>query len=157
MKAINIIRMYNLVNPKGKRLQLRLGVLHPEDREKFCGDTGYRWSFLGREIPMPVRNGTWFNGFPHDTMMLWLAEHEWHVETEVDMLSGKAKVYNLPEPVEEYPAETMANDEIEFNKVLQELCDKGKFGIAVQIYSYAYEVGHWTARQIVKEICNVKA
>jgi hypothetical protein len=96
MKEVNIIRVYNLLNHKGKRLQLRLAIIHPDDRERNCGDTGYRWSFLGREIPMPVRNGTWFNGFSHDTMMLWLAEHEWHVETEVNMLSGKAKVYAMP-------------------------------------------------------------
>ena len=93
MKEVNIIRVYNLLNPNGNRLQLRLAIIHPDDRERNCGDTGYRWSFLGSEIPMPVRNGTWFNGFPVDTMLLWLAEHEWYVETEVDMHTGKAKVH----------------------------------------------------------------
>lgn len=153
MKAINIIRMYNLVNPKGNRLQLRLGILHPEDREKFCGDTGYRWSFLGREIPMPVRNGTWFNGFPHDTMMLWLAEHEWHVETEVDMLSGKAKVYSLPEPKDEYTSEQMADDEQAFNHLIKELYESRDYKKAIQLCRYAHEVGTDIATSIMHTIC----
>lgn len=153
MENINVIRVYNLVNPKGTRLQLRLGVMNLEPQDKYDGDTGFRWSFLGTNIPMPVRKGTWFNGFPHDTMMLWLAEHNWYVETEVDMLTGKAKAHALPEPEEEYDSKTMAEDGDVFYAHLKELDAQGKFGIAVQLYSYANEVGHWTARQIVKEIC----
>lgn len=154
MKEVKIIRVYNLVNPKGNRLQLRLAILHPDDREQFCGDTGLRWSFLGREIPMPVRNGTWFNGFPYHTMMAWLAEHEWHVETEVDMYSGKANVYTLPEPAEEYKTEMMANDEVEFNRIIKNLCEEGKRMTAVRLYRFAYEVGSMTAMNAVREICD---
>lgn len=152
MKEIKIIRVYNLVNPKGKRLQLRLGVLHPDDREKFCGDTGLRWSFLGIEIPMPVRNGTWFNGFPYDTMMLWLAEHDWHVETEVDMTTGKAKAYTLPEAPEEYPDYQMAFDEEEFNKLIVDLCTNGERSKAIRLYRFCYEVGTKTATNAVMEL-----
>lgn len=155
MENINIIRVYNLVNPKGTRLQLRLGHIRKFNGIPTDGDTGYRWSFLGREIPMPVRNGTWFNGFPADTMLLWLAEHEWNVETEVDMATGKAKAYALPEPAEEYDAKTLAEDGVAFNLHLKELNAQCRFGLAVQLYSYAHEVGHWTARQIVKEICGI--
>lgn len=118
--------------------------------EKFCGDTGYRWSFLGREIPMPVRNGTWFNGFPHDTMMLWLAQHEWYVETEVDMLSGKAKVHELPEPVEEYEERQMISDEVVFYDLVRELLCDNDLDKALAIVRYAHEVGTRTAMEIIK-------
>ena len=152
MREVKIIRVYNLVNPKGNRLQLRLAKLHPDDREKFCGDTGLRWSFLGREIPMPVRNGTWFNGFPHDTMMLWLAEHEWYVETEVDMHTGKAKAYELPEPAEEYEERQMIADEQAFYDLVRELLCDNDLDKALQIVRYAHEVGTRTAMEIIKNI-----
>ena len=152
--AINIIKAYNLLNPKGKRLQLRLGILNPENRDKFCDDTGYRWSFIGKEIPMPVRSGTWFNGFPADTMLSWLYEHEWYVETEIEMYTGKAKVYELPEAPEEYAPETMANDEAQFNHLIQNLCAEGKRMTAIRLYRFTYEVGSITAMKAVTEICN---
>lgn len=153
MKAVKIIRVYNLVNSKGKRLQLRLCVLHPDDMEKFCGDTGYRWSFLGTEIPMPVRAGTWFNGFPADTMIMWLAEQGWYLETEVDVTSGKAKVHGLPEPEEAYHDYQFANDQMEFNRVIKELCSNGKKLNALYLYRYAHEVGTRTALKAIDDIC----
>lgn len=152
LEEIKIIRMYNLVNPKGKRLQLRLGVMQLEPQEKYYGDTGYRWSFLGREIPMPVRNGTWFNGFPHDTMMLWLAEHEWHVETEVNMLSGKAKVYGLPEPEDEYEELQLIADEQVFYNLVKELLCNNDLDKALAIVRYAHEISTRTAMEIIKNI-----
>lgn len=154
MANINIVRVYNLVNSKGKRLALRLGVLPREQWDKFNGDTGYRWSFLGTEIPMPVRAGTWFNGFPVDTMTLWLAEHEWYVETEVDMATGKTKVHVLPEPVEEYHDYQLANDQMEFNKLIKEMCANGKKLNALYIYRYAHEVGTRTALTGISAICS---
>jgi hypothetical protein len=153
MENIHIIRVYNLVNPKGKRLQLRLGYIRKFNDIPTDGDTGYRWSFLGREIPMPVRNGTWFNGFPEATMLLWLAEQEWCVETKVDMATGKATTYALPEPAEEYSAREMADDGVVFNALIKELNAQNRFGVAMQLYSYACEVGHQTAREAVRAIC----
>ena len=153
LKEVKIIRVYNLVNPKGKRLQLRLCILHPDDREKFCGDTGYRWSFLGTEIPMPVRAGTWFNGFPADTMIAWLAENGWYLATEVSMASGEVKVHGLPEPEEAYHDYQFANDQMEFNKLIKELYENGKRTNAIFLYRYAHEVGTQTAIKAVREIC----
>ena len=153
LKEVKIIRVYNLVNTKGKRLQLRLCVLHPDDREKFCGDTGYRWSFLGTEIPMPVRAGTWFNGFPADTMTMWLAEQGWYVVTEVDMTSGKAKVCGLPEPEEAYTDEQFASDKQVFNRTIKDLLCANEYGKAIQLCRYAHEVGTETAAALVRDIC----
>lgn len=155
MSEIKVIKVFNLVDTKGTKLQLRLGLIDNAANRCCKKDTGLRWSFVGSKIPMPVRNGTWFNGFPADTMMLWLAENDWYVATEVEMATGKAKVHVLPEPEEAYTDEQFVNDEIAFNCVLKELNSKGRFGTAVQLYSYAHNVGHWTARQLVKEICGI--
>ena len=94
---IAIIRTYNLVNTNGNKLQLQLG-LDVEVNANFRNgdpDKGYRWSFIGTSIPMPVRSGTWFNGFPERTMLEWLAEHGWVCSTIVNMNTGKATVYAI--------------------------------------------------------------
>ena len=94
MQNITVLKVYNLLDGKGNRLRLRLGILNPEDRT--CKrDAGFRWSFVGPKIPMPVRSETWFNGFPVDTMLLWLREKGWFLRTAVDMFDGRATVYPL--------------------------------------------------------------
>lgn len=58
-RKIKTLKVYNLVNSQGIKLQLRLGVIteglrieHPAH----IADKGYRWSFIGKNIPMPVRS-----------------------------------------------------------------------------------------------------
>lgn len=97
-KNIAVLRIYNLENANGNKLQLRLG----RDEEVFATrckgnpDYGFRWSFVGTKIPMPVRNGTWFNGFPEETMLNWLRENGWYLRTMVSPATCKADVYEVP-------------------------------------------------------------
>ena len=91
---MKIIKTYNLVNTKGNRLQLMLGALDSSAGLCTQEDTGFRWSFLGTNIPMPVRNGTWFNGFPENIMLAWLEEHGWYVETCVNCTTYRVTVYD---------------------------------------------------------------
>lgn len=96
---VRTITIYNLVDSKGSHLQLRLGYIR--DKRHSHENAGWRWSFEGTKIPMPIRSNTWFNGFPEKTMLDWLAKHNWFVRTKVDMASGKTVVYDLPKPKEE--------------------------------------------------------
>lgn len=95
---MTVIKTYNLVDSNGKRLQLILGqTSHVSDATIIPkADKGYRWQFIGTNIPMPVRSGYWFNGFPEETMLEWLKANGWYPKTCVDMYTGKAKVYTLP-------------------------------------------------------------
>ena len=99
---IEVLRAYNFVNSKGTTLQLRLGRYKNGDDLPvgFHGDRGFRWSAKGTKIPFPVRNETWFNGFPEETMLNWLKENGWHLRAVVNMSSGKVKVYDLPKAPE---------------------------------------------------------
>ena len=103
MNEIITTRIYNLVDPKGTALQLRLGI-YKERPNLPKVDRGIRWSFIGTKIPMPVRAHTWFNGFPEPVMLDWLKANGWALHTAVDIPSGKATVYELPKAPE-------ANDE----------------------------------------------
>ena len=87
---MDIIKIYNLLNPNGDKLQLRLGIFECTDGPK---DAGFRWSFVGAKIPMPVRSDTWFNGFPENIMLDWLKENGWLPHTCVNLESGEVKVY----------------------------------------------------------------
>lgn len=98
MENIIKLKSYNLVNADGWRLQLYLGLdvdIH-NNFGKGKLDKGFRWSFVGTNIPMPVRAYTWFNGFPVPVMLDWLKANGWALHTIVDLPSGKATVYELP-------------------------------------------------------------
>lgn len=98
MENIIKLKSYNLVNADGWRLQLYLGMDVDVNRTYTKGklDKGFRWSFVGTKIPMPVRAYTWFNGFPESVMLDWLKENGWALRTVVELPDGNATVYELP-------------------------------------------------------------
>lgn len=99
MRKTQTSKVYNLVNVKGTELRMELGMITEGLRDEYpidSKDKGFRWRFVGREIPMPVRSEYWFNGFPEETMLEWLKANGWYPKTCVDMYTGKAKVYALP-------------------------------------------------------------
>lgn len=97
MREIKTLRVYNLVNAKGNKLRLNFGLINgPIDEYPIDDyDKGYRWSFEGHNIPMPVRSGYWFNGFPESVMLDWLKGNGWALHTVVNMMTGTAKVCEL--------------------------------------------------------------
>lgn len=92
---IDVCYVFNLVDSNGTKLQLRLGRL--KERQNHVLDRGFRWSFVGTKIPMPIRAYTWFNGFPENIMLDWLKGNGWALRSRVEMCTGKATVYELPE------------------------------------------------------------
>lgn len=143
MRDVKVCRVYNLVDNKGNKLQLRLGVLKNR-KDDICisnADKGYRWSFIGEHIPMPVRSMTWFNGFPEEVMLNWLKGNGWYPQSCVDMYCGKCRVYELPKAEEvfesqryqQHTAREMYNDTIsialeEYMKKIKEAKENGKTG-----------------------------
>ena len=107
MENIIKLKSYNLVNADGWRLQLYLGMDVDVNRTYTKGklDKGFRWSFVGTKIPVPVRAYTWFNGFPESVMLDWLKENGWALHTVVELPDGKATVYELPN-ADDIPAHT---------------------------------------------------
>lgn len=156
MEDIKIVRVYNLVNANGDKLQLRLGILQRTREHGIVTPeyNGWRWSFAGNKIPMPVRSRTWFNGFPKEIMLPWLNEYGWFVETEVLMTTGEAKTYELPEPNEEYLATDLVKDEEEFFDLVREMFHNGKRIEAMHLCRYVHEVGTKEACSILHNICH---
>lgn len=167
MENITILRIYNLEDTNKNKLQLRLG----RDEEVFANrrkgnpDYGFRWSFIGTKIPMPVRKGTWFNGFPEYTMMMWLAEQGWHVRTVVDPVTCKADVYNVPdddeeegEAVELFDVSDIPTCGIDERDIIEEavrvLCRCNRKLAAIKLYRILYKCGLREAKESVEEICN---
>lgn len=143
MKDMEVVKVYNLVNSKGNRLQLELGVgnLHDEEYPLDSKDNGYRWRFFGTIIPMPVRSAYWFNGFPENVMLDWLKGNGWFVQTKVNMRTGYAQVYELPKGDDnskgnEIPAHVIDGGEAAVKEAIKLLCDNGRPLKAVQLYRY---------------------
>ena len=152
MENMETIRCYNLVNDKGNALQLELGLGNQTQNEYPYEekDNGYRWRFWGCNIPMPVRSGYWFNGFPESIMLDWLKGNGWYVQTRVNMQNGRAKVYELPKGNEE----VRSQDVDAFHSVIRELIQSGKRLTAVRVYRYAHrDATLKVADKAVREIC----
>ena len=143
MENVTILKTYNLLNSKGNSLQLSLGV---QPREKHTRDTGFRWSFTGTEIPMPVRSGTWFNGFPEQTMLDWLKGNGWYPRTCVNMHTGRAVVYELPKGNENYEIDAA------LTCALKLMWEKGHRLRAIRLYRHFNECTMDEAHVAVREI-----
>lgn len=157
MEKVITLKVYNLLDSKGNKLRLKLG--HVEDfTPTYHGERGYRWSFIGTNIPMPVRNGTWFNGFPEPIMLDWLNGNGWYVQTCVDMSSGKADVYELPNGNDdldiEIAPERFETDERTFCEIIRELVHNNRRVSACRLYRYANGGDLRDADKAIREICN---
>lgn len=154
MEKITTLRVYNLVDANKNRLRLKLGRIddHSFYDHASYGDKGFRWSFTGTKIPMPVRNGTWFNGFPEHTMLDWLKGNGWYVQTCVNMDTGKADVFELPNGNNDIP-KRYEEDEAVFCNTIRELVRNGKPITAARLYRYANGGAFDDAFLTVKEIC----
>lgn len=159
MRNVKTIKVYNLVDSKGNRLALELGVITEGLRDELPNihsDHGYRWRFIGRNIPMPVRSMYWFNGFPEDIMLDWLKGNGWYPKTRVNMCDGYAHVYELPKGDEEdirILPERHEHEECVFCDVIRDLVSKGKVMRATALYRYANGGEIRDAHKAVMEIC----
>ena len=140
MRDIKVLRVYNLVDSKGNKLQLRLGILRNRNSEVCISnaDKGYRWSFVGDNIPMPVRSMYWFNGFEESIMLDWLKGNGWYPHTRVEMSNSRVTVYELPKGNEDSGHRCSAADEAVFKSVIRDLTRNGNKIEAVRIYKYAH-------------------
>lgn len=158
MKKIKTIKVYNLVDSKGNKLALELGSFDPSYNEEYpisTSDKGYRWRFIGKHIPMPVRSLYWFNGFPEETMIEWLKGNGWYPRTCVDMGTGYAKVYELPKGNDEDIRITPYrhdHEECVFRNIICNLAKQGKNLQAAILYRYANGGDIYAAKDAVREI-----
>lgn len=159
MKNIEVLKVYNLVDSKGNKLRLNLGMAkNPNDASRINdSDLGYRWRFIGKHIPMPVRSGYWFNGFAENIMLDWLKGNDWAVQSKVYMPSGYTEVYELPKGNEEDICIQPIRHELDekyFCEIICDLVNNGKTIRAVHLYRYANGGDVLDARKAVMEICS---
>ena len=160
MRDIKVLKVYNLVNSKGTKIQLRLGILRSRVGELAISnaDRGYRWSFNGNEIPMPVRSGYWFNGFEETVMLDWLKGNGWYPHTCVSMDDGKCRVYELPsEPSKgnetyELPIHAIHSGERALKDAVRLLYNNGSRVEAISLYRYVHPSCLLAAHDAIKAI-----
>jgi len=156
-KDMDVIYVYNLVDSNGNKLQLRLGRYRNTECIPYNGDQGFRWSFVGHQIPMPIRSETWFNGFPENIMLDWLKGNGWYPRTRVNMSTGRVLVYELPKGSEEdirILPERHEHEECVFRSIIRDLASNGKKMRAAALYRYANGGEIRDAYNAVMEICD---
>lgn len=139
MEKVIILKVYNLLDSKGTKLQLRFGVID-NFSPSYHGERGYRWSFIGTHIPMPVRNGTWFNGFPEPIMLEWLQGNGWCLRSIAYVCTGEVDVFELPNGNDEYKLSDLAilQGEDSLKTAIRILCDEGFKLKAIALYRYVH-------------------
>ena len=162
MRDVKVLKVYNLVNSKGTKLQLRLGILRSRAGEVCIANTdnGSRWSFVGKEIPMPVRSGYWFNGFADEIMLSWLKGNGWYPRSCVCMDDGRCHVYELPKAEEpskgnetyELSLYAINVGERALKHAVNLLCNNGNKVDAVNLYRYVHPTCLLAARDAVDAI-----
>ena len=162
MRDIKVLKVYNLVDSKGNKLQLRLGILRQRIGEVCISnaDSGHRWSFMGKNIPMPVRSGYWFNGFADEIMLDWLKGNGWYPRSCVSMDDGKCHVYELPKAEEcskgnevyELPNYVVNAGERVLKDAIRWICSNGSKLDAVALYRYVHPCPLYAANDAVNAI-----
>lgn len=160
-EKITALVCFNLVNTDGVKLRLYLG--RDEGYADCYGnpDKGFRWSFVGTRIPMPVRAYTWFNGFPENTMLDWLKGNGWALRSRVEMSTGKATIYELPcaeEPSKgnetyELPIYAIHSGERALKDAVRLMYGNGDRISAISLYRYVHPSCMLAAHDAVRAIC----
>lgn len=159
-EKITALVCFNLVNADGVKLRLYLGRNESYADCYGSPDKGFRWSFVGTKIPMPVRAHTWFNGFPENIMLDWLKGNGWALRSRVDMGTGKTTVYELPfadEPSKGNEIPGHICEEVNrqaFEDAIIRYMSEGHILMAVRLYRYAHGGTLCNARDKVREITN---
>lgn len=159
---IDICYVYNLVDENGTKLQLRLGRIkgYGDELLAYHCDQGFRWSFVGPKIPMPVRAYTWFNGFPEHTMLDWLKGNGWALRSRVEMGTGKATIYELPKEEEpskgnetyELPIHAIHSGERALKDAVLWMYGNGDRISAISLYRYVHPTCLLAAKDAVDAI-----
>lgn len=95
---IKLIRTTLFRDRNGNDLRLDLGKIEDmEASNRFMGfvnndDRGFRWRFVGRNIPMPIRSYEWFNGFPDYIMEPWIKSQGYEMVASTNHVTGSVYV-----------------------------------------------------------------
>lgn len=142
MEKVKALVSYNLRHSdKPARLMMQYGRVSDDYGNVINSTAAQRWRFFGPQIPMPVRSGTWFQGFSADEMLEWLRREGWMLETKVIIGTGYAAIYNenkssAYDDVINVPP--LAKGKESFERVICELVRDGRKATAYFMWRYAH-------------------
>lgn len=156
MEKVKALVSYNLRHSdKPAMLMMQYGRVSDDYGNVINSTTAQRWRFFGPQIPMPVRSGTWFQGFSADEMLEWLRREGWTLETKVTIGTGYATIYKGNEssayndPIN-VPPLTRGKDS--FERVIRELIQDGRKPTAYLMWRYAHGGSLAQAKSAVKAL-----
>lgn len=96
MENIKKIRAFYYKDNQGNKLTMFYGRLFDSAFNCISGtNNAQRWCFTGNKIPMPVRSGTWFQGFGYNEMNRFVESTGYHLVMTVNLIHGT--VWKCPE------------------------------------------------------------
>lgn len=102
MENVKKIRAFYYQDNDGNKLTMFYGRLVDCTGVGIVGtDNAQRWCFIGNKIPMPVRSGTWFQGFGFNKMNDFVESTGYKLVTTVNLIYGTVwycPIVNKPIP-----------------------------------------------------------
>lgn len=89
MENVKKIRAFYYQDNDGNKLTMFYGRLFDSDLNCISSaNNAQRWCFTGNKIPMPVRSGTWFQGFGYNKMNCFVESTGYHLVMTVNLIHG---------------------------------------------------------------------
>lgn len=158
MENIKTLKVYSFAKKDGTKLSLFHGRVTGPDGIQW-EDEAQRWMIRGEKNPIPVRNGTWFQGFSFMVMRNWLKSNGWAYQGWTATDTGHMHVAsNANEwPDDNDPETAQENSFYEpdrhvWEKTLTNLWNNGKHVSAARLYRFVYNENLRQAMDAIREI-----
>ena len=158
MENVKEMKVFNFTKENAKSVKLHLGktytIKHDQcnnedvkvfDVEPFC----YRWMVTSGKSPLPIRNGTWFQGFNASTMINWFTDRGYALQSVLDS-RGNILFYKKNEAEKDIKQKT----DVEIADIEKGFYELSKTSIvrAVRMYKSIYGCDLCHAKNMVDDI-----
>ena len=149
MEKVKALKVYVLQNRcTNNQLFLCLGSIVDESGRCCWGSKNIRWLIRGAHNPLPVRNGTWFQGFSHVTMFEWFSKNGFILKSTVD-IAQFTNAYASSQKKNEIPVE----DRVVVEQSIRTLCNDCHCLTAYRLYAAFFHCSFDDAVCAVREMC----
>ena len=93
MEKVKELKVFNFTKENAGQVKLHLGATYTVKHDQ-CNNEAveepnaapycYRWMVTSGKSPLPIRNGTWFQGFNASAMINWFTDRGYALQSVVD-------------------------------------------------------------------------
>lgn len=155
MENVKELKVFNFTKENAGQVKLHLGATYTVKHDQ-CNNEAveepnaapycYRWMITSGNSPLPIRNGTWFQGFSAYKMVDWFTERGYVLQSIVDS-RGNVLFQKKEQPKEKTEAEIKS-----IERGFYKLVKTGHKLAACNMYRGLYDCDLSHAKDIIDDI-----